>query len=88
MSFRDEAIERVGSEHLNRKRPKCKKKHLIFFRSRKNLRVIQNIKWHHDCMKTVGGVVIAKCRVDRTEIEGEIDELLSAKWSTWNTLNL
>ncbi len=37
-------------------------------------------------MKTVGGVVIAKCRVDRTEIEGEIDELLSAKWSTWNTL--
>ena len=39
-------------------------------------------------MKTVGGVVIAKLRVDRTEIEGEIDGLLSAKWSTWNTLNL
>jgi hypothetical protein len=37
-------------------------------------------------MKTVGGVVIAKCLTDRTEIEGEIDELLSAKWSTWNTL--
>ncbi len=38
-------------------------------------------------MKTVGGVVIAKLGTDRTEIEGEIDELLSAKWSTWNTLS-
>ena len=37
-------------------------------------------------MKTVGGVVIAKLLTDRTEIEGKIDEFLSAKWSTWNTL--
>ena len=48
--------------------------------------MIQNIKWHHDCMKTEGGVAIAKPSSDRTEIEGEIDESLSAKWSTWNTL--
>ena len=38
-------------------------------------------------MKTEGGVVIAKRNTDRTEIGGEIDESLSAKWSTWNTLS-
>ena len=77
----------AGTEYLNRKRPKCNFVHLNFLRGRENLRVIRNTKWHHDCMKTVGGVAIAKPCIDRTEIEGEIDELLSAKWSTWNTLS-
>ena len=76
----------AGSEYLNRKRPKYNFWLPIFFRPIKNLRVIRNIKWHHEWMKTVGGVVIAKSRTDRIEIEGEIDELLSAKWSIWNTL--
>ena len=67
----DEESNAAGSEYLNRKRPKCNFWHLIFFRPRKNLRVIRNIKWHHDWMKTVGGVVIAKSRTDRTEIEGD-----------------
>ena len=38
-------------------------------------------------MKTEGGVVVVTYFIDRTEIEGEIDESLSAKWSTWNTLS-
>ena len=33
-------------------------------------------------------VVSANRGFDRTEIEGEIDESLSAKWSTWNTLGV
>ena len=76
----------AGSEYLNRKRPKYNFWLPIFFRPIKNLRVIRNTKWHHNWMKTVGGVVIAKCLLDRTKIEGEIDGMLSAKWSTWNTL--
>ena len=37
-------------------RPKCNFRHLNFLRAIENLRVIQNPKWHCDCMKTVGGV--------------------------------
>ena len=85
-SYRTNLSDAVRSECLNRKRPKCKFWELTFFRAIKHLRVIRNTKWHHDCMKTVGGVVIAKLLTDRTEIEGKIDEFLSAKWSTWNTL--
>ena len=76
----------VSNEYLKRKRPKYNFFHLNFLRGRENLRVIRNTKWHHYCMKTVGGVAIAKPCIDRTEIQDEIDELLSAKWSTWNTL--
>ena len=59
---------------------------LKFLRPIKHLRKVQNTKGHQNRMKTVGGVVSANPGFDRTEIEGEIDESLSAKWSTWNTL--
>ena len=78
----------MGSEPLDRKRPKCKNFHLKFLRPIKHLRKVQNTKGHQNRMKTVGGVVSANPGFDRTEIEGEIDESLSAKWSTWNTLVL
>ena len=76
----------TGSENLVRKKTKIDFFHLTFFRYRENLRVGPNTEGQHDWMKTVGGVVITKPSSDRTTIQREIDESLSAKWSTWNTL--
>ena len=76
----------IGSEYLVRKKTKIDFFHLIFFRYRENLRMVQNTEGQRDWMKTVGGVVITKPSPDRTTIEREIDKSLSAKWSTWNTL--
>ena len=77
-----------NAKHRNRNRERLKFNFFVpvFLPSRKPLGISQETEGHQILMKIEGVVVIASYQPDRTEIQAQNGDFLSAKWSTWNTL--